>query len=207
MTKKYFLIGFRLLLGSIALAGVVTQLYLTIDNHHSIVNFFSYFTILSNIFAALVFIISAMRLATGYKPNVFDDAVRGASIVYMIFVGIVFSLLLRDTDLGDLLPWINTVHHYIIPVAVIIDWILQPPRSNISSRTALLWLLFPALYVIYSLVRGELTGFYPYPFFNPTIQNGYGGVAVYCIIMLVAFLGLSFAVRWAANNSKIQRSA
>jgi hypothetical protein len=206
MTKKYFLIAFRLFLGSVALAGVVTQLYLTIENHHSVVNFFSYFTILSNLFAALVFIISAMRLATGYEPSKFDDAIRGASIVYMIFVGIVFSILLRDTDLGDLLPWINTVHHYIIPVAVIIDWILEPPKSNISSRTAFLWLSFPAVYVLYSLVRGAITNFYPYPFFSPDVQNGYAGVAMYCIVMLVAFLGLSFAVRWAANNSKIRRS-
>jgi hypothetical protein len=190
----------------LALAGVATQLYLTITNQHSVINFFSYFTILSNIIAAAVFIISAVRLGSGYTPNKFDDAIRGASIVYMIFVGIVFSILLRDTDLGDLMPWINTVHHYIMPVAVIIDWMLQPPKSKISRRTALLWLSFPTIYVAYSLIRGAITDFYPYPFFNPSIQNGYGGVAVYCIVMLVAFVALSFGVRWMANNNRIHRS-
>ncbi|MDN5274966.1 MAG: hypothetical protein JWP06_867 [Candidatus Saccharibacteria bacterium] len=206
MIKKRFLITFRIALGGLALAGVATQLYLTITNQHSVINFFSYFTILSNIIAAAVFIISAVRLGSGYAPNKFDDAIRGASIVYMIFVGIVFSILLRDTDLGDLMPWINTVHHYIMPVAVIIDWVLQPPKSKISKRTALLWLSFPAIYVAYSLIRGVITGFYPYPFFSPSIQNGYSGVAVYCIVMLVAFVVLSFGVRWMANNNRIHRS-
>lgn len=206
MAKKYFLITFRLTLAALALAGVITQLYIIIINQHSILNFFSYFTILSNTIASIVFIISAMRLARGYVPNKFDDAIRGGSIVYMIFVGIVFSILLRDVDLGDLVPWINTVHHYVMPTAVIGDWILQPPRSKISTRTAFIWLVFPAVYVLYSLIRGAVTGFYAYPFFNPNIQNGYGGVTVYCVVMLLAFVALSFGIRWMANNSRIHRS-
>lgn len=46
----------------------------------------------------------------------------------MALVGIVFGALLRDVDLGDLLPWVNTVHHYIMPVVVVLDWLYQPPK-------------------------------------------------------------------------------
>ena len=164
-------------------------------------NFFSYFTILGNIFASVVFIIGAVRLMRGYQTNDADVAIRGASVVYMVFIGIVFNTLLIGVDLGGLLPWINTVHHMVMPLVVLIDWIVWPPRSRVSVRTALLWMVFPAVYVVYSLVRGAIVGFYPYPFFNPAAVGGYGGVALYCAAMLVAFVALAFLIRWLANRT------
>jgi hypothetical protein len=207
MGKKKFLISFRFLLAALSLAGVVTQMAIAVANHHDMLSLFNYFTILSNLFASVVFIISAVRLLKGRAPTKSDDAIRGASIVYMIFVGIVFTTLLREVELGNLMPWVNTVHHYIMPVAVIIDWVLQPPRSKISLKTTYAWMLFPAAYVVYSLVRGAIVGFYPYPFFNPDIQNGYGGVALYCAGMLGAFVFVSLGVRWVANNPRFHRVA
>ena len=57
-------------------------------------------------------------------------------------------------------------------------------------------MLFPALYVPYSLIRGALVGWYPYPFLDADAQ-GYGSVAVTCAVMLVGLVGLSalFAAR------------
>ena len=206
MTKKHVLVVFRLTLAALSLAGLATQLYIAITHQHNVINLFSYFTILSNLFASVVFVISAVRLLKGYAPNKIDEAIRGASIVYMIFVGLVFSVLLREADLGALMPWVNVVHHYVMPAAVIIDWLLQPPRSKIALKTTFVWLLFPAMYVAYSLVRGSFVGFYAYPFFNPDVQNGYSGVAVYCVAMLVGFMLVSLGVRWAANNARVRRS-
>jgi uncharacterized membrane protein len=199
MNRRNLVIVFRLVLAALSLAGVVTQLGITVAHNFGIVNFFSYFTILSNIFASVVFIISAIRLARGYEANRLDVAIRGASVVYMVFVGIVFNVLLRDADLGGLLPWINAVHHLVMPIAVIVDWIAWPPRRTTTLRTALAWLVFPAVYVAYSLIRGAISGFYPYPFFNPGAQGGYGGVAIYCAVMLVAFLLVALLVRWSGN--------
>jgi len=45
----------------------------------------------------------------------------------MAIVGIVYGILLRDEDLGALLPWINVVLHYVMPVVVVLDWLYQPP--------------------------------------------------------------------------------
>lgn len=202
MTKKNLVIVLRLAFAALALAGVVVQLGISLRTGFGAVNFFSYFTILSNIFASAVFIISALRLARNYRTTDRDVAIRGASVMYMVFVGAVFNTLLRDVDLGGLLPWINTVHHLIMPVAVLVDWIVWPPRSSISLKTVLLWMIFPVVYVVYSLVRGAFVGFYPYPFLNPTTQ-GYGGVAVYCVILVVAFAALALLIRWLAN--RVQR--
>lgn len=192
-------IGLRLLFAGLSLAGVLTQLIIAIQTHFGVVSFFSYFTILSNIIASFVFIVSAIQLARGHESTARGTAVRGASVVYLAFVGLVFNTLLRDADLGELRPWINVVHHLLMPLAVIVDWIAWPPRARISVRTTLLWLIFPAVYVTYSLIRGALTGFYAYPFFDPAPNGGYAGVAAYCAALLVAFVALAFLVRALGN--------
>lgn len=199
MVKRNLVIAFRLVLAALSLAGVVVQLVIAIQTDFGLVNFFSYFTTLTNILASAVFIVSAVRLARGHETSDLDVAIRGGSVVYMAFVGIVFNTLLVGADLGGLLPWVNVVHHMVMPLAVLVDWVVWPPRSRISVRTALLWMIFPAAYVVYSLIRGAVVGFYAYPFFNPAVNGGYGGVALYCGVMLVAFVGLAFLVRWLAN--------
>ncbi|HEV8192808.1 MAG TPA: Pr6Pr family membrane protein, partial [Ktedonobacterales bacterium] len=81
-------------------------------------------------------------------PTPTDDLIRGASVVAMAAGGIVFSVLLQDTDLGTLLPWFNVVLHYVMPIAVVADWLYQPPKSTITPRQIGYWLIYPLLYVI-----------------------------------------------------------
>lgn len=172
-----------------------------------LVNFFSYFTTLSNLFASIVFIIGAVKILRRSDDGPRWEAVRGASVVYLAFVGIVFNTLLAGADLGGLLPWTNVVHHMLMPLAVVIDWVLVPPRRRLSMRTAWLWLLVPVVYTGYSVVRGAITGFYCYPFFNPAAVGGYGGVAVYCVALLVAFIVLALVIRLVGNALSRRLSA
>lgn len=196
MTKRNVLIVARLLFGLLALTAIVVQLSIQIQNKASIVNFFSYFTNLSNIFAAIVLIIGAIYLIQRREPTATDDVIRGASVAAMALVGIVFGALLRDVDLGSLLPWVNVVLHYIMPVVVVADWLILPPKTKLTVGRTAYWLVFPALYLVYSLIRGARVGFYAYPFLNPNppspvhpnIAGSYGAVALYCVAILAAFL-------------------
>ncbi len=113
----------------------------------------------------------------------------------MAVVGLVFVTLLRDTDLGMLLPWINRVRHYLMPAAVLGDWFLRAPTSRPTRRDLGLVLLFPLMYVAYSLRRGAATGWYPYPSFNPGAVGGYTVVGVYIVAMLAACVGLGSVLR------------
>lgn len=189
----------RLLLAAASLAGVVTQLVIAVRTDFGLVNFFSYFTTLSNLFAGAVFVIGAVRLIRRRPGGATWEAVRGASVVYMAFVGIVFNTLLGDADLGGLLPWVNVVHHMLMPLAVVVDWLLLPPRAPLTLRVAALWVLAPVAYTVYSVVRGAVVGFYCYPFFDPAAVGGYGGVAGYCAVLLVAFVALALAIRASGN--------
>ena len=104
------------------------------------------------------------------------------------------------------MPWVSTVLHYVIPVAVLADWLVAPPPRAVRAREALVWVLFPALYVPYSLIRGAVVGWYPYPFLNADVQ-GYGNVAVTCAVMLVGLVVLSALLAAWIRIERQQRSA
>lgn len=211
MNSRIAAVVFRLLVAGLSLTAVGVQFVaVTLAKGHSIVNFFSYFTNLSNIIVSVVLIVSAIRLARGATASTMDVAVRGASVVYIAFVGLVFNTLLRDVDLGDLIPWVNAIVHFLVPIAAVIDWVVWPPRRPLPWSAVFYWMIFPAVYVAYSLIRGAVTDFYPYPFFSPVIQDGYGGVAVYCAVMIVGFLVLAVLIRWLGNSlggARVRREA
>lgn len=153
----------RLALGLIGLAAIATQLAHSIETGRSIVNFFSFFTIESNILAVVLLLLLAAK-KQGSRMATF----RGAVTLYMTMTGVIYALLLSGNEvaLQTTIPWVNTVLHYALPVALLIDWLAFPPPRGVNPRRVLGWLAFPLAYVIYSLVRGGLTGWYPYPFLN-----------------------------------------
>jgi hypothetical protein len=167
----------------------------------SLVSLFSYFTILSNLFGSTVFIVGAVWMWRTDGDREVPPAVRGAAVVYLAFVGIVFNTLRVGADLGGLQPWVNVVHHMILPLAVVIDWLVTPPRTRMRRWPVVVWMAVVATYVAYSLLRRAATGFYAYPFFDPAAVGGYGAIATYCLAMLVAFIVLAFLVRWTGNRS------
>ena len=188
MTKRSILIALRLFFGVLSLAAIGKQFATHTQMGLNVVNFFSYFTILSNLFAGIVLVFGAFQLIAHRQPSASTDLIRGMVVVNMAVVGILFSVLLRDVELGYLSPWINTVHHYIMPIAVVLEWLIQPPRTKLGKRQLLLCQVFPLLYLIYVLTRGAIVGWYPYPFFNPANVGGYGGVTAYIIGIMVVFV-------------------
>ena len=201
-TQRTILIVARLFFGLLTLVAIVTQLSIHIQHGFDIVNFFSYFTNLSNIFALVILLLSAIFLIQRRESTATFDLFRGASVVGMALVGIVFGTLLTGEDLGFLLPWVNFVLHYLMPVVMVLDWLYQPPNTRLAFARTWLWLIFPFLYVVYSLIRGSLVGFYPYPFFNPTKSGGYGGVALYCVAILILYLILIWLIMLIGNWRK-----
>ncbi|HET9757713.1 MAG TPA: Pr6Pr family membrane protein [Candidatus Limnocylindrales bacterium] len=166
-------------------------------------NFFSYFTIQSNLIAVAVFLIGVAWWRTA--PTPVWELVRGASVVYMTVTLVVFALLLSNTDVDTALPWVNTVVHQIMPIAVIADWLIDPPRTLIPFTTSLRWLTYPLLWVAYTLVRGATSGWYPYPFLDPA-NGGYASVAVYIVAILVFGAALCLVVSWIGNRLGVRQA-
>ena len=201
MTTHTHLAMLRIAFALLTLTAIGVQLSIHIRSGFDVLNFFSYFTNLSNIFAAGVLLLAAAHDLANRRASERFTLLRGASVVAMAVVGIVFVAVLRDEDLGTLRPWVNIVLHYIMPLVVILDWVFAPPERVPSFRRSLLWLAFPALYLIYTLARGTAIGWYPYPFLNPKGAQGYGGVAVACAAITAVFLIVGVGVRAAARRA------
>jgi hypothetical protein len=183
-------------LGAVAsTVGVVVQLGVMLTQQMSIVDFFSYFTIESNVVLVVVFAIGAAQAAGVVTLGARFASLRGAATIYMAFTGLVFNLILASGGTGDLLPWVNLILHQTMPVVAVLEWFIWPPAVRLPLRVVGIWLIYPLAYLAYSLIRGPITGFYAYPFFDPAVQGGYGGIAAYCGALLVAFLILGLLLR------------
>ena len=131
------------------------------------IDFFSYFTVLSNVAAAVVLLVEAGR--PGVLTNDRWNLVRGAVTLYMAITGIVYNLLLApaSADVGLTARWVDVLVHIVGPVVVVLLWVVDPPNRRPTMRAAAVWLVFPIVYLVYSLVRGPIADWYPYPFLNP----------------------------------------
>jgi hypothetical protein len=162
-------------------------------------NFFAFFTILSNLFAAAVFFEGGRRQLTGAAP--LPDLWRGAAVVYMSVTYIVFAVLLRDLqeELQTHVGWVDSVLHRVMPIAVMADWLVDPPRLAIPFRRALMWLGFPLMWTAFTLIRGAIDGHYPYPFLDPA-NGGYGLVALYAVGIFGLFVAIVWLTAWAGST-------
>lgn len=191
-TLDVYLGLYRLVFAALALAAVGTQFALGLRREEFIVaNFFSFFTIESNLIAAAVFLITGFAALRSADTGRFT-LLRGAATLYMTTTGVIYFLLLRglEASLQTPVPWVNTALHYVMPAAVLIDWLVAPPNRRVTFRRALVWLLFPVAYVVYSLIRGPLVGWYPYPFLDAREQS-YGQIAVTSLVMSVGLVALT----------------
>ncbi len=160
------------------------------------VNYFSYFTIDSNLIAVAVLVAGAVTRSGGDSRHL--DIVRGGAVVYMSITGVVFTLLLSNTDVDTAIPWVNTVVHELMPLVILADWLLAPPKARLSMRQGVLWLSFPLMWIVYTLIRGAIVNHYPYPFLDPA-NGGYASVAAYCVGILVAMLSVCLITIVLAN--------
>jgi hypothetical protein len=167
--------------------------------------FFLFFTILSNLTAAAVFLEGGRRQLIGARPV--PDLWRGFAVVVMTITFIVFAVLLSDLqeELQTNVVWVDTVLHRLMPVAVMADWLIEPPHGPLTFRRALVpWLAPPLVWTTFTLIRGAIDGWYPYPFLNP-VNGGYGSVALYAVAILALLLAVIWLVATAGPALRARR--
>ena len=160
----------------------------------------SYFTILSNVVVAVV--LSALVL----RPALFtrDDRVgalwrtlRLDSVLMIVITGVVYNLLLAGGEKAGWDALSNTLLHVVVPLVTPIVWIISGPRGLISARTIGASLLLPLAWAAYALVRGQVIGAYPYPFLDVS-SNGLASVLVF-IAVIVAVAVVLALILWAVD--------
>lgn len=182
--------------GVISAAAVILQFYLIIANRKddvltTIVRFFSYFTILSNILVALCFIflwIKPQKFAFFSKPvNI------TAIAVYITIVGIVYNTVLRNLwQPQGMQYYVDELLHSVVPILFVLYWLVFAPKSKLAWKDAFSFLIYPLVYMVFIGIRGAITNEYPYPFVD-VAALGYEHVFMNAGYLFVAFLAFSFA--------------
>jgi hypothetical protein len=159
--------------------------------------FFAFFTIQSNLIGVAAF---AWLVATRGRPRSRAlELLRGAAAVYLTITFFVVIFLLSGVDVQLKLEWVDVTLHKIFPVIVVLDWILDPPRMRLTTRDALIWLIYPLAWTAFTMVRGAVDEWYPYPFLDP-VNGGYGQVAVTAVLITGGFLAVSAVMIMVANR-------
>lgn len=151
-----------------------------------IIRVLSFFTIESNLLSGLV---SAQLAIRPDRDGTAWRSLRLAALFGITVTGLVYSTVLAKIHEpnGTAETFVNDLVHYVVPVMMILGWLAFGPRPRITRTTILGSLLFPLLWIIYTLVRGAIWKWYPYPFLDvPT--HGYLRVAVNAVLV-TAVLG------------------
>lgn len=148
-------------------------------------DFFTYFTILSNIVVAIIFTMlwrNPERRSTVFR-TFFLDALLMISITGLIY-GIVLAGGAHPQGLEHVT---NTIEHYIVPALVVIVFIIYGPRRMIRLGTVFSALILPICWAIFALIRGGVITAYPYGFLDVA---DLGLTQVLINIVGVAILGI-----------------
>ncbi len=180
----------------VAFAGLVVQTVVSVTADGSadtvagrVFTMLCYFTIQSNI------IVCATHTLLARDPSrsgpVFR-AFRLAGIIGIAVTGVVYHTVLRGLyDMTGLAHVADLLLHTATPVLAVLGWLLFGPRGLVDVRTAGHALLFPTLYLVFTLARGPFADFYPYPFLDVRL-HGYGAVLLNSLAVAALFLALAF---------------
>jgi hypothetical protein len=191
---------YRTLAGAFTALCVALQYALTVHGESlaavgaSSLKFFSFFTILTNILAAAALLVPLIAPRSRLGEFLSRPSVRTVVAGYIIMVGTVYFLLLRDLSQrqGFSLALEQTLH-YVTPPLFVIDWALFVPKRNVDWRVGIAALAFPLAYVAWTLVHGALTGWYPYPFLDVS-ELGYPVTLLNVAGLIAVFLALVVAL-------------
>ncbi len=171
---------------------LIAQFYINLNKNtattaETIIQYFSYFTILTNLILAICTTVLLL------KPNsIFHrQSTLTALTVYILIVGIIYNAMLRflwhPTGLQIV---VDELLHTVIPIMFVMYWIMFVEKDQLSRKAVFPWMIYPVLYTIFILFRGSVTGFYPYPFIN-IAELGFQKVMVNALGIAAAFVAVS----------------
>jgi hypothetical protein len=154
----------------------------------AILGYFSFFTILTNIFVAvgLTTCVCVPRSALARRFSL--PSVTATTTAYIVFVGAGYFALLRGVWHPEGIQiFANILLHYFVPSAYLLCWLIFLPKIAFRWKSALEWLAPPLTYLFFVMIRGALTGFYPYPFLDARAL-GYPRVSLYVALLICGFI-------------------
>ena len=184
---------------------IVVQLMLVIRGHAVLVEsasstplaerllrFFSYFTIQSNVLAA------ATALSLINHPDRDGRTwrvLRAAAVVGMTVTFITYVVVLRPiVHLHGIAKLTDIGFHYVAPFLTIAGWLIFGPWPRFDVESLVRVIAWPFSYLIYVLVLGAISGWYPYPFID-VAKLGYARVLLNAFVVTLLLFVVGAIVR------------
>lgn len=162
--------------------------------------YFSYFTIQTSLIAIVTLMVGGWFAWTGRTETRVLNIVRLCTVTFTVVVTLVYNLLLRGmaddpADGGYVWPVLpNEILHVWAAIFMLIDWMLSSRRINLRIRTIFWVLVFPLVWLAYSIVRGLIVNWWPYWFINPNEPAGITGMLTYIIGIMLFLLTVAIAL-------------
>ena len=202
MRKNIDITGF--LLGWLAIIG---QFILMIQNRQAdiaetIIRFFSFFTILTNILVVLYFTSRISIFKESYISKLSNKGNLTALTAFILVVGLVYQIILRGTwQPTGLQKIIDELLHSVIPLFVFLYWLKFANKTDLIFKNIKIWFWYPIGYFLYIIIRGHFSNFYPYPFVNVT-EMGYPQVIINSVIVSLFFLFIMGTLIFIGNKTR-----
>ena len=200
-----------LLIAVLGWFALIAQFYLMINSKvnplgETIIRFFSYFTIDTNLLVALCCSIHLLAPRSAAGRFFSRQPTQAAIAIYIMIVGIVYNIILRQIwNPQGLQLVVDELLHLIIPILFFLYWLIFVPKDSLEWKYAFNWMLYPSIYGTFALLRGNASGFYPYPFIdmsilglNKTLIN----VAGFVFIFLLAGLLFIAIGKWMSKKQR-----
>ncbi len=160
-------------------------------NAYQPVQYFSYLSVDTSMIEAATLILAAdVAWKAGSETPSFT-AVRMAVLTHAIVMAFGYLIIMRAMPSTgySTIPWPQWAMHVWVPAYILLDWLFAPGRRSLEWRSIWVVTVFPTVWLVYTFVRGFLTGEYPYAFLSPA-EGGWGSV----LLHLAGLTGLAFAV-------------
>lgn len=157
-------------------------------------NFFSYFTVLTNVLVAVALTLPVLAAGRPLGRWAASEGVRAGVTMYAVVVGLVYHFMLHATwDPQGLALVVNVALHYVMPAAMLLDWLVFTLKGRLRWIDAPKWLAFPLIYGAWAVVHGLAADWWPYWFVDVS-ELGWGRAAAYFGGLLIFFLIVGLAV-------------
>jgi len=192
--------------------GLVVQLFVVADletgffdtTTERVLNVFAFFTIQSNIILGVTCLLLALDPR---RSSLVFRVFRLTGLVAITITGVVYhSALAHLVELDSWALVADHATHTISPIMGVAGWLMFGPRGLTSARVVWLSAVFPVAWCFFTLIRGAIIDWYPYPFIDVGAL-GYGKVFVNCVWIALLYLGVAAAVhtfdRWLARVGRV----
>lgn len=172
--------------------------------------YFSYFTITSCLLSGVVLVLAALNAFKNVPEGKWLSIARLTMASSMVIVGVIYNALLANAepdprDIGYDWPVIpNLIMHTYMPIIIFLEWLLTNTQFRVKLRQSFWVLVYPLAWLGFSIIRGLVTGWWPYWFIDP--QYGIGTQLTWIGVISAFFVVLSIVLSSSSIKTKLHRA-